>query len=73
MFKNIIYRNRRKKLCQNLESGFVLILGHQNSPMNFSHNAYPFIQDTNFLYYIGVNMPDCACLIDVEKIKLYFI
>ena len=72
MFKNIIYRNRRKKLCQNLESGFVLILGHQNSPMNFSHNAYPFIQDTNFLYYIGVNIPDCACLIDVEKNKTIF-
>ena len=72
MFKNTIYINRRKKLCRNLESGFVLILGHQNSPMNFSHNAYPFIQDTNFLYYIGVNMPNCACLIDVEKNKTIF-
>jgi len=72
MFKNTIYINRRKKLCQNLESGFILILGHHNSPMNFSHNAYSFRQDTNFLYYIGINMPDCACLIDVEKNKTIF-
>ena len=40
--------------------------------MNFSHNSYPFVQDTNFLYYVGVNMPSCACLIDVEKNKTIF-
>ncbi len=72
MFDASIYIKRRKKLCNNLGTGFVLFLGHHNSPMNFSHNAYPFIQDTNFLYYIGVNMPSCACLIDVEKNKTIF-
>ena len=72
MFENTIYIKRRQKLCKNLGSGFVLLLGHQNSPMNFSHNSYPFIQDTNFLYYIGVNLPNCACLIDVEKNKTIF-
>tara|TARA_B110000014_G_C20124200_1_gene597481 strand:- start:1171 stop:2544 length:1374 start_codon:yes stop_codon:yes gene_type:complete len=72
MFENTIYIKRREKLCKNLGSGFVLLLGHQNSPMNFSHNPYPFIQDTNFLYYVGVNLPNCACLIDVEKNKTIF-
>ena len=72
MFEASIYINRRKQLCDNLEGGYVLLLGHHNSPMNFSHNAYPFIQDTNFLYYVGVNMPSCACLIDVEKNKTIF-
>ena len=37
--------------------------------MNFSHNAYRFIQDTNFLYYVGVDLPYCACLIDIENNK----
>tara|TARA_B110000263_G_scaffold35104_1_gene26838 strand:+ start:665 stop:2038 length:1374 start_codon:yes stop_codon:yes gene_type:complete len=72
MFATSIYINRRKKLCDNLGSGYILFLGHHNAPMNFSHNAYPFIQDTNFLYYIGVDMPSCACLIDVEKNKTIF-
>ena len=72
MFEASIYINRRKQLCDNLEGGYVLLLGHHNTPMNFSHNAYPFIQDTNFLYYVGVNMPSCACLIDVEKNKTIF-
>ena len=72
MFEASVYINRRKELCDNLGTGFVLFLGHHNSPMNFSHNAYPFVQDTNFLYYVGVNMPSCACLIDVEKNKTIF-
>ena len=72
MFNNTIYRKRRSELCNNLKTGFVLFLGHKNSPMNFTHNAYPFMQDTNFLYYIGVDLPDCACLIDVEKNKTIF-
>ncbi|OUT40539.1 MAG: hypothetical protein CBB66_01785 [bacterium TMED6] len=72
MFEAPVYINRRKELCNNLGTGFILFLGHHNSPMNFSHNVYPFIQDTNFLYYIGVNMPSCACLIDVEKNKTIF-
>lgn len=67
MFDSKIYRNRRKKLCDNLGSGYVLLLGHHNSPMNFSHNPYPFVQDTNFLYYVGINLPYCACIIDIEK------
>ena len=72
MFKNTTYIKRRAELCKNLETGFVLLLGHQNSPMNFTHNTYSFIQDTNFLYYVGVDLPNCACLIDVEKNKTIF-
>ena len=72
MFDSSIYRKRRSELCNNLKTGSILFLGHKNAPMNFTHNAYPFIQDTNFLYYVGVDLPDCACLIDVEKNKTTF-
>ena len=72
MFSRNTYIQRRKLLSQNLKKGFVLFLGHQNSPMNFSHNAYRFVQDTNFLYYVGVDLPNCACLIDVENNKTTF-
>ena len=72
MFNRNIYIKRRNVLSQNLKKGFVLLLGHQNSPMNFSHNTYRFVQDTNFLYYVGVNLPNCACLIDLENNKTIF-
>ncbi len=72
MFNRKIYIKRRNVLSQNLKKGFVLLLGHQNSPMNFSHNTYRFVQDTNFLYYVGVNLPNCACLIDLENNKTIF-
>ena len=72
MFNRNTYIERRNLLSQNVKKGFILLLGHQNSPMNFSHNAYRFVQDTNFLYYVGVNLPNCACLIDVENNKTTF-
>ena len=72
MFSRNTYIKRRNILSKNLKNGFVLFLGHQNSPMNFSHNAYRFVQDTNFLYYVGVNLPNCACLIDIANNKTIF-
>ena len=72
MFSRNTYIKRRTKLAHNLKKGFVLFLGHQNSPMNFSHNAYRFVQETNFLYYVGVDLPNCACLIDIENNKTIF-
>ena len=72
MFNRNTYINRRNKLSKNLKNGFILFLGHKNSPMNFSHNAYRFVQDTNFLYYVGVDLPDCACLIDIDNNKTIF-
>ena len=72
MFSRNTYIKRRNILSKNLKNGFVLLLGHQNSPMNFSHNAYRFVQDTSFLYYVGVNLPNCACLIDIANNKTIF-
>ncbi len=72
MFKKNTYISRRNELAKNLKSGYVLLLGNKNSAMNFSHNSYRFVQDTNFLYYVGVDLPNCACLIDVENNKTIF-
>ncbi len=72
MFSRNTYIKRRNILSENLKNGFVLLLGHQHSPMNFSHNTYRFVQDTSFLYYVGVDLPNCACLIDVENNKTTF-
>ncbi len=42
----------------------MLFLGHENSPINFLDNYYPFRQDSSFLYYAGLNLPHLALIID---------
>jgi len=42
MFSEKIYINRRNSLRQKGLKGIVLILGNQESPMNYPANTYPF-------------------------------
>jgi len=51
MFSEKIYINRRNSLRQKGLKGIVLILGNQESPMNYPANTYPFRQDSNFVYF----------------------
>ena len=50
-----------------LESGLILILGNEESSMNYKDNWYPFRQDSNFLYYFGLNVAGLAAIIDVDS------
>jgi Xaa-Pro aminopeptidase len=67
MFATETYIQRRKKLLTTLESGLVLLLGHDESPMNFTDNPYPFWQDSSFLYFLGLTQPGLAALLDVDE------
>jgi Xaa-Pro aminopeptidase len=60
------YIQRRLQLKEALGSGLILFLGHDESPMNYADNPYPFRQDSSFLYYFGIDSPGLAGLIDVE-------
>lgn len=66
MFDIATYTRRRRELLEQLESGLVLLLGNEESPMNYTDNIYPFRQDSSFLYYAGLDRPHLAVLIDVE-------
>lgn len=61
------YVKRREKLLSSLDSGLVLLVGHDESPMNFADNPYPFWQDGSFLYYLGLGIPGLAALLDIEE------
>ncbi len=61
------YTDRRKTLMSNMESGKILLLGNCNASINFEDNYYNFRQDSNFLYYIGINEPNLNAIIDVDK------
>ncbi len=66
MFSKQTYRTRRAHLVNSVRSGLVLFPGHQSSPINFGANAYPFRQDSTFLYYGGPSSPGRAVVVDCD-------
>lgn len=65
-FDKQTYTERREGLKKLMGGGKVLLLGNQESSMNFGHNWYPFRQDSTFLYYFGIDQPDLAAIIDCD-------
>lgn len=64
MFSNATYTARREALVQQLDSGLILFLGNGEAPMNYRSNVYPFRQDSNFLYFFGINRAGLAATLD---------
>ncbi len=66
MFSKEIYKQRRNKLRKTVGSGLILLLGNDESPMNYADNGYHFRQDSTFLYFFGLNQPYLAGILDCE-------
>ena len=66
MFTAQTYLERRAALARRLKSGVILLLGNQESPMNYPANCYDFRQDSTFLYYFGLDFPGAAGIIDAD-------
>lgn len=69
MFDAKIYRQRRDRLKKQLKSGLILLIGNEESPMNYAANVYPFRQDSSFLYFFGLDTAGLAAVIDVDADK----
>lgn len=67
MFQEAIYQQRRTRLKSDIKSGVILLLGNEESSMNYKDNLYPFRQDSSFLYFTGLNRPGLALLLDPEQ------
>ena len=67
MFPATTYIERRKRLKEDLESGILLFLGNDQSPINYPDNAYAFRQDSTFLYFWGIDLPGLAAIIDIDQ------
>ncbi len=67
MFETKTYVNRRKKLRESLKDGLVLIMGNVDVPMNYAANTYHFRQDSNFLYFFGINHQGMAGVVDIDN------
>jgi len=69
MFSPDIYVERRNRLKEQIQSGLILFLGNEESPMNYPDNQYSFRQDSSFLYYFGLDFPSLAAIIDIDRDK----
>ncbi len=67
LFNTVTYKARREALKRQIKTGQILILGNNEAPMNYTANTYRFRQDSNFLYYFGINLPGLAGLIDLDQ------
>ncbi len=67
MFETSTYVSRRNSLINKLDNGIILLLGNVESPMNYAANTFHFRQDSTFLYFFGLDMPDLTGIIDVEN------
>jgi len=67
LFDKQVYTDRRQVLKQNIGSdGLILLLGNEDSSMNYKDNCYPFRQDSSFLYYFGLDVQNLAAIIDTD-------
>ena len=68
LYENLVdvYRQRRNLIREQVGDGVILLIGHILQPRNFGSNAYPFRQNSHFLYYTGLPEPDMSLLIYPE-------
>ncbi len=71
LFSADTYAQRRTKLIAALPESLIWIDGHGESPMNYADNVYPFRQNSNFLYYAGIDLPGLSLLIDAGSGRSY--
>lgn len=67
MFKTDTYIKRRNQIKKDVESGILLFLGNEESPMNYTDNTFHFRQDSTFLYFFGLNYAGLAATIDLDS------
>lgn len=67
MFDKEIYLKRREELRKRVGSGVIILPANPEAPVNYPANTFHFRQDSTFLYYFGVNMPDYIGIIDCDN------
>jgi Xaa-Pro aminopeptidase len=67
VFKSDVYVKRRDELRRKMKTGLALFLGNDEAPMNYPANTYHFRQDSDFLYYFGLDLPGFAGLMDFDS------
>lgn len=68
MFEKEIYTRRRKTLIEKMkgQTGIILFVGNVDSPAQYMDNTYKWRQDSNWLYFFGIDEPRFAAVIDLD-------
>ncbi len=66
MFNKEVYIRRRQQLKEKVGSGLILLIGNEESSINYTNNWYPFRQDSSFLYFMGLDKARLAAVIDID-------
>lgn len=69
MFKSEVYTKRREELHKKIKSGIALFLSNSEAPMNYPDNTYHFRQDSDFLYFFGIDLPGFTGYMDFDSGK----
>ncbi|MCE5348254.1 MAG: aminopeptidase P family protein [Bacteroidales bacterium] len=67
MFKSEIYIRRREELRKKMKTGLALFPGNMEAPMNYPSNTYHFRQDSDFLYFFGLDIPGFTGVMDFDS------
>ena len=67
MFDANIYRDRRNSLSNEMDDGLILLFGNKPVPMNYPSNTLRFRQDSNFLYYCGLDYENLNLVINTAS------
>jgi Xaa-Pro aminopeptidase len=67
LFDTSVYKSRRQALLQNMGSGLIVLMGNEETGMNYKDNWYPFRQDSTFLYYFGLDVAGLVAILDAES------
>lgn len=74
MFNKRTYTERRNTLADKVEHGLIILLGNNESPVNYPNNVYaPFRQDSCFLYYFGQKRDGLVGVIDADTHESYLL
>ncbi len=73
LFSKQTYIDRREVLRKRIGSGLIIIMGNNDSPMNYPANVYRFRQDSCFLYYFAQHREGLVGVIDADENKEYLI
>lgn len=73
LFSQQTYIERRKQLRADVATGVIILLGNNDSAMNYPANAYKFRQDSSFLYFTGQHRDGLALVIDCESGQEVFV
>ncbi|MDE7102962.1 MAG: aminopeptidase P family protein [Bacteroidales bacterium] len=66
MFDKKTYMARRAQLKKDVKSGLIVFPANEEASANYAANTYPFRQDSNFLYFFGLQEPGMVGVIDVD-------